>query len=330
MSDSRIVTLFDWLDETTSMIQKKLDEPYLDSFALSLEALFYDDMPVVFTDDLRVYMTDMLQQMDLEPFSDDEKQKAIQLIILKGMQKTTQQQHVITPEAIALFIGYLANKLTGHQQTVRLFDPVSGTGNLLFTVMDAIHKETQAYASEVDGTLLKISLLFANILKKEVEFFHQDSLRPFLLDPVDLVIADLPVGYYPDDVQAAQFDMAVRQGHTYAHHLLIEQSLTYTKAGGYAIFIIPESLFDSEQSEQLHMFIQKQAHVIGLIQLSETTFKSKENRKSVFILRKKGARTKDVKQPLLAQLPSFKNTAAMEDIMGQLNGWFEEADLDTT
>src|SRR5699024_7663887 len=95
--------------------------------------------------------------------------------------------------------------------------------------------------------LLRIALMYANLLKKEVEFFHQDSLRPLLLDPVDLVVADLPVGYYPDDVQAETYELRKKDRHSYEHHLLIEQSLHYTKARGYLVFVIPEHLFSRKK-----------------------------------------------------------------------------------
>src|SRR5690625_2966671 len=180
--------------------------------------------------------------------------KAIQLTVLKGMKGQTQHQHIMTPETISLFIGYLAEKLTANLEEVRLFDPASGIGNLLLIVMNHIEKPMKAYASEVDPTLLKISLLNANLQKKRVEYFHQDSLRPLLLDPVDLVVADLPVGYYPDDENASQFELRAEEGHSYSHHLFIEQSLMYTKEGGYLLFIIPEFLFESDQSEQLRAF----------------------------------------------------------------------------
>src|SRR5699024_2995379 len=159
-------------------------------------------------------------------------------------------------------------KLMKYNKEIRIFDPVGGTGNLLLTVMGYLKQDTEAYASEVDSTLLRISLMYANLLKKQVEFFHQDSLRPLLLDPVDLVVADLPVGYYPDDLQAASYELKAEKGHSYAYHLLIEQSLHHTKPGGFLIFVIPESLFSSDQSEQLNTFIQKYAHIIGVIQLS--------------------------------------------------------------
>lgn len=327
MEDSRVVSLFEWMDTTTEKIENLTEQSYLESMVITLEALFYGESHNELLPAVKKEIETFIQLDDPENYTVEEMRKAIQLMILKGMKQHTQHQHVMTPETISLFIGYLAEKLTSNLEEVRLFDPAVGVGNLLLIVMDHLKHSTEAYASEVDATLLKLSLLNANLQKKQVEYFHQDSLRPLLLDPVDLVVADLPVGYYPDDIQAEEYELKASKGHSYAHHLFIEQSLTYTKPGGYLIFIIPEALFESEYADDLHRFIQKHAHITGLIQLPETAFASKKHKKSIFILQKKGEHTEDLKEPLLAMLPSFNNTAGMEDILAQINQWFADNDI---
>ena len=327
MSETKTIQLFDALDEATGVLQEKMSETYLDSLGMSMELLHFGDVDEEMPQDVKATATAILNGINTADFTKEEIRRSIQLAILKGMQKSTQHQHAITPDAIALFMGYLAEKLYPQQGNIRIFDPVSGTGNLLLTVMNHLKQQETAFASEIDTTLLRISLMYANLLSSEVEFFHQDSLRPFLLDPVDLVVADLPVGYYPDDVQASQYELQAAEGHSFAHYLFIEQSLHYTKPGGFLILLIPETLFSGEESNALHTFFQKHAHIIGVLQLNETTFKSKQNKKSILILQKKSDDTEDMKQPLLAMLPSFKDTEAMADIMKQINEWFKEAQL---
>lgn len=324
MDDSRVVTLFGQIDKMTELIEKQTDEPYLDSLTIALESIFYGEAQSLSNELLKAKINKALTDIDLSTYTIVERRKAVQLALLKGMKENVQQQHVLTPETVALFVGYLGNKLTQKKESITIFDPASGTGNLLLTVIEQLERKVQSFASEVDPTLIKLSVANANVQEKEVEFFHQDSLRPFLLDPVDLVVTDLPVGYYPDDVQASDFELKAHEGHSYAHHLFIEQSLKYTKESGYLIFLIPEFLFSSDQSEQLHKFIHKNAHIIGVIQLPETAFKSKKNMKSILILQKKGEETENIKQPLLAQLPSFTNTNAMEDILTKINAWFKQ------
>ncbi|HLS59635.1 MAG TPA: class I SAM-dependent methyltransferase [Virgibacillus sp.] len=322
MEKTNIETLYAWLDQTTENIQQHADEPYLDSLAITLAALFYE-RPGDHLDDLISHkLATALKEITISEYTAEDIRKSIQLAILKGMQRSTQPQHLITPETVSLLMGYLAGKLTQDNEHLRVFDPVSGSGNLLTTVLGQLSQSTDAYGSEIDPTLIKLGLLNANLQKMNIEFFHQDSLRPFLLDPVDLVVSDLPVGYYPDDIRANDFELKASEGHSYAHHLLIEQSLTYTKSGGYLILLIPEFLFDSDQSDKLHQFLQENTHIVGVLRLPETAFSSKKNVKSVLILQKQGKETIAPKQPLLVDLPSFKDTGAMEDILGQVNNWF--------
>lgn len=322
MSKPTMEILFEWIDKTTEIIQQHKDEPYLDSLAITLESLleqgFFDETDSILTKSLE----ERLNEIDLSSYPSDAIRKAIQLAILKGMKGSTQQQHVMTPDTIALLVGYLAGKVSDTKDKVRIFDPVSGTGNLLTTVMQHLRPDTVAYGSEIDPTLIKISVLNANLQKLSVDFFHQDSLRPFLLDPVDVVVADLPVGYYPDDVNANEYQLRADEGHSYSHHLFIEQGINYVKDGCYLIFIIPEFLFESDQAYKLRAFLHEHAHIVGLLHLPESTFKSKNNAKSILMLQKKGENTEAPKQPLLVKLPSLKNTKAMEDILDQMNSWF--------
>ncbi|SET45241.1 site-specific DNA-methyltransferase (adenine-specific) [Oceanobacillus limi] len=322
MEKSNVETLFEWMDKTTNDIMQHENEPYLDSLAITLESLFYQNVEDSMDDILTHKIQQALKEIDISGYRPDEIRKAIQFSVLKGMNNTTQQQHMITPESVALIVGYLAEKLTAGKEKVQLFDPASGTANLLTTVMGHLGDKVDAFASEIDPTLIKLGLISANLQKMEVEFFHQDSLRPFLIDPLDLIVSDLPVGYYPDDIRANEFELKADEGHSYAHHLFIEQSLNYTAEGGHLIFVIPNFLFDSDQSDKLNKYLHNVAHVVGVLQLPESAFKSEKNVKSILILQKKGENTTAPKQPLLVKLPSLKNTKAMEDILGQMNSWF--------
>lgn len=326
MEETEVTELYTWLDETTMEIESQVDESYLDSLLYTLEALFYNEVQREENNELLVKVIEQkLSEVKIDRYSVETIRKAIQLALLKAMKEHTQHQHLMTPEAVAMIIGYLANKLVeGREDKITLFDPASGTGNLLFVVMEQLKHELEVYASEVDPLLLKLSLFNANLQKKEIEFFHQDSLSPLLIDPVDLIVTDLPVGFYPDDVQASEYELKSEEGHSYSHHLFIEQSLKHTKPDGFLVFIIPETLFTSNQSDELHKFIQEYAKIVGVIQLPETAFTSKDQAKSILILQKNGESEKVYKQPLLVKLPSLSKAEAMEDILMQMNQWFDE------
>lgn len=323
MKKTTVEQLFGWFDETTETVSSHLDGVYLEGLIDVLETIFYEKLHEDFDDILKKKLQTALERLKKINFTDKDLKKALQLVVLKGMKGSVQEQHLMTPESVGLIVAYLANRLLENKAEIRLFDPAVGTGNMLFTVMEQLPQKKTTYASEVDPTLIQLAHSSANLLKKEVEFFHQDSLAPLLLDPVDLVVADLPVGYYADDVRAAEYELKAEEGHSYAHHLFIEQSLKYTKEAGYLIFVIPDFLFTSDQAEQLNRFLKEHTHMVGLLRLPESMFKSKQNVKGILVLQKKGVETEGPKQPLLVQLPSLKNHQAMADILGQMNRWFQ-------
>ncbi|HET7616754.1 MAG TPA: class I SAM-dependent methyltransferase, partial [Bacillales bacterium] len=145
-----------------------------------------------------------------------------------------------------------------------------------------------------------------------------------LIDPVDLVVCDLPIGYYPNEEIAARYRLQAESGKSYAHHLMMEQSLNHLKDGGYSIFLIPNGLFQSEQSDALKKFIGDTATIQGLLQLPLSMFKKEQYAKSIMIMQKKGGNAAPPSETLLANLPSFANAKAMESIIRQIDDWFRK------
>ncbi|MBB6452116.1 site-specific DNA-methyltransferase (adenine-specific) [Salirhabdus euzebyi] len=323
MEQQNIENLFKWFDQMTTLIEYTEDIPYLEGLIEAGELLHVKEVSAEIEKEFKNKLEKQLSKINIESFEREEIRKALQLAILKGMKGATQQNHYITPDAVAIFIGYLVRKFIGDKKNVRIFDPACGTGNLLTGVMNQLPYETHAFGSEVDPSLIQLAYVNANLQQREIEFFHQDSLRHLLLEPVDIVVSDLPVGYYPDDEQAKNFTLHAEEGHSFAHHLFIEQSLNYTLAGGYLFLIVPNFLFDSEQSDKLHSYLQEYAHIQGLLQLPLSMFKSEKNAKSILVLQKKGIKTTPPKKALMAQLPSFKNVQAMDKILNQINIWLK-------
>jgi site-specific DNA-methyltransferase (adenine-specific) len=323
VEQQNVEKVYQALDQMAESLESRENIAYLDALGAAMEYII--DRETELTDQplVKQQLDKHAAIFDKQGYKKEEVRKGIQLAILKGMKGATQQQHMLTPDTVAMLIGYLTNKLVGKNDNIRLFDPAVGTGNLLTAVLNQVEKDIQAYGSDVDPTLIQLAVMSANMQERQIEFFHQDSLRPFLLEPVELVVSDLPVGYYPDDVQAAQFELKAEEGHSYSHHLFIEQSLHYTKEGGYLLFVVPNFLFESDQARSLHAFLQEHAHIVGLLQFPGSMFKNESQAKSVLILQKKGTLTTAPKQALLVQLPSFKNPNAMSNVLKQINDWFD-------
>src|SRR5690625_122254 len=122
MEKTNVESLFEWLDTTTEIIQQHENEPYLDCLTITMETLFYQDVADEIDDLLSYKLQTALKTIDVPAYKTEDVRKAVQLAILKGMKDSTQQQHLMTPETVALFVGYLAGKLTKDKDAVRIFD----------------------------------------------------------------------------------------------------------------------------------------------------------------------------------------------------------------
>lgn len=324
MNISPVEELFTVFNETALIIQEELEYTYLESLALTGENIFQE---AILQEELSELSKKRLKRsyetIHLAKYTKEEIRKAFQLVILKGMKENTQPNHQMTPDTIGILFGYLVQKFYTNEE-LRLLDLAVGTGNLLTTVMNhQIGKNIAAYGVDIDDLLLQLALVNANLQEQPIEFFNQDSLEHLFIDPVDIVVSDLPVGYYPNDVRANEFKVKSEDGHTYAHHLFIEQSMNYVKPGGYAFFVIPNNLFESEQAAKLHDYIKEEVHIQAIMQLPETLFKNKQSAKSILILQKKGNNIVAPKQVLLAKVPSFSNMRAMEQVLSELDTWIQ-------
>lgn len=321
-----VETLFSIFDSSAVVLRKELDVTYLEALVETGDNLFEG---AILQEELSESAIERLNReystFNEETYKGEEIRKAFQLAILKGMKEGVQANHEMTPDAVGMFMSYLFHKFMQGQNEITVLDPAIGTGNLMTTVFNSAKEglTMSGFGVEVDEVLIKLALVNANLQKHAIEFFHQDGLAPLYIDPVDAVVSDLPVGYYPNEIGASEYKLKADEGMSYAHHLFIEQSVKHTKEGGYLFFLVPNFIFESDQAPKLHAFIKETCFIQGLLQLPVSMFKNEKNAKSIFVLQKKGANVTMPKQALLVELPKFSNMKAMEDIMDQLNTWFE-------
>lgn len=320
-----VETLFSIFDSSAVVLRKELDVTYLEALVETGDNLFEG---AILQEELSESAIERLNReystFNEETYKGEEIRKAFQLAILKGMKEGVQANHEMTPDAVGMFMSYLFHKFMQGQNEITVLDPAIGTGNLMTTVFNSAKEglAMSGFGVEVDEVLIKLALVNANLQKHAIEFFHQDGLAPLYIDPVDAVISDLPIGYYPNEIGASEYKLKADEGMSYAHHLFIEQSVKHTKEGGYLFFLVPNFIFESDQAPKLHAFIKETCFIQGLLQLPVSMFKNEKNAKSIFVLQKKGPSVTMPKQALLVELSKFSNMKAMENIMDQLNTWF--------
>ncbi|TFD98223.1 class I SAM-dependent methyltransferase [Jeotgalibacillus sp. R-1-5s-1] len=325
MSVSPVEKIFTFLNETASVIQDARGVTYLEALAETGESWFLNEASDSLEPLVQKRLDKQYHEHPLENFKRDDLRKGFQLAVLKGMKEHIQPNHQMTPDSIAMVIGYLLDKFTGNQKQMTILDPALGTGNLVLSIMNQLDgKVAESHGVEIDEVLIRLSYAGANLTQQPLHLYTQDSLEPLFIDPADAVVSDLPVGYYPNDLRAADYELQAPEGHSYAHHLFIEQSIQHVKNGGYLFFLVPNGIFESPLSSQLHDYLKKVVHIQGLIKLPSSLFKNEQSAKSILILQKQGEEIKPPKQVLLAEMPKLSNGVAVQNMMGKIQQWMIE------
>ncbi|MEG0260312.1 MAG: class I SAM-dependent methyltransferase [Lysinibacillus sp.] len=303
----KIENLFGMINSHAEKMEKEQEATFLDGILDALEAWL--DGEVDFTD---------------KGATKEDVRKAIQIAILKGMRKGSQPNHQMTPDTLGLLVGYFVEQFfEGRLQKgkISIIDPAVGTGNLLVTVMNLLNDKVEASGIEVDELLIRLAAATADLTEQPVSLFRQDALQDLLTNPADAIVCDLPVGYYPNEEVALNYELCAAEGMSYAHHLFIEQSINYCKDGGYLFLLAPTNLFESEQAKQLHKYIKKNAWIQAVIQLPDSMFANKAHEKSIVILQKQGEGFKAPKEVLLAKVPNMQNKQALAMFFEKVKMW---------
>lgn len=254
----------------------------------------------------------------------EEWRRAYQFLLMKAAQtEPLQANHQFTPDSIGFIVTFLIDQLS-NKEHIDVLEIGSGMGNLAETILNNTNKNVDYLGLELDDLLIDISASIADVMDAKVSFVQGDAVRPQVLKESYVIISDLPVGFYPDDNIATRYEVASRQEHTYAHHLLMEQSIKYLKSDGYAIFLAPNDLLTSTQSDLLKNWLQNHAQIVAMIALPESLFGNAAYAKTIFVLKKQD---EQAVQPFVYALSDLQNQADLLTFSEKFQNWSQESEI---
>ncbi|MCL2114155.1 MAG: class I SAM-dependent methyltransferase [Streptococcaceae bacterium] len=279
MNMDKVAQAFELVIANIEKISEELDTDFYDAFveqnATYLGSAQLSKLSVLTENN------DKLRQLSLNRM---EWQKLFQFVLLKGAQVAPMQaNHAMTPDAIGVIFNFIIEHLNKNSE-LRLIEFGSGTGNLAETLLVNLQKKVDYVGFEVDDLLLDLAASMSEIIGTNATFMQLDAVQSQVIAPADVVISDLPIGFYPDDKTASHFEVRERSGHTFAHHLLIEQSFKYLKEGAFGIFLAPEDLLTSNQGELLKKWISTHGSIMAVITLPKSLFNA--DSKAIYLLKK--------------------------------------------
>ena len=244
--------------------------------------------------------------------------RTYQFLLMKAAQtEPLQANHQFTPDTVALLLIFIIEELWPAQE-LNLLELGSGMGILGASFLTSLDKKVDYLGVEIDDLLIDLAASITEVIGLPAVYAQGDAVRPQILKESDIIVSDLPIGYYPDDQVASRYEVAASDEHTYAHHLLMEQSLKYLKNGGFAIFLAPSNLLSSPQSDLLKLWLKKNAQLVAMITLPENLFSQGSNSKAIFVLQKKGSKAVE---PFVYPLNNLRDSQELADFKEKFQIW---------
>lgn len=273
-------------------------------------------------------LSKLYQDLNYEKISRKLKVLVFNYLTLKALTEDGRNANQMpTPPALATVIALVMQKILPKNKHLEIVDPAIGTGSLFYSVINQLIAENHSKNNyslvgiDNDETLLDYADIAAHLNGLDIELYCQDAMTPWMIKPADAIVSDLPVGYYPLDNNAKNFELKADKGHSYAHFLFVEQIIKNLKPAGYAFLVVPSIMISGQDRDKFMPWLSKKVYLNAVIDLPDEMFKNKFNQKSILVFQNHGesAVSRDV---LLTKLGSLKKEDSLVDLNIKLNEWY--------
>lgn len=245
--------------------------------------------------------------------------KVYQFLLLKALKELNNPSYDITPEVITMYISHLIECIYGDKK-VSITDLASGSGSLLINIAALVKGEKEITSVDVDSNYVRLQQNIFNLLETNVEIINQDALKPLNIKKQDIVISDVPFGYYADEDNSLNYKLCSTDGYSLNALLFIEQAANYLDENGVGILVIPKKVLELE--DNFKKYLEEDINLNAVITLPDEMFKNVSQQKAIILITKKG-QTRLPNQVFLAQIPSFQNKASYAKFIEEFNEWLE-------
>ena len=245
--------------------------------------------------------------------------KVYQFLLLKALKELNNPSYDITPEVITMYISHLIECIYGDKK-ISITDLASGSGSLLINIAALVKGEKEITTVDDDSNYVKLQQNIFNLLETNVEIINQDALNPLNIKKQDIVISDVPFGYYADEDNSLNYKLCSTDGYSLNALLFIEQAANYLDENGVGILVIPKKVLELE--DNFKKYLEEDINLNAVITLPDEMFKNVSQQKAIILITKKG-QTRLPNQVFLAQIPSFQNKASYAKFIEEFNEWLE-------
>jgi site-specific DNA-methyltransferase (adenine-specific) len=302
----QIEVFYDYFDLVANILYEHNKMNYIEGMNQAFSMLLDQDIKLDLPESEIERIVQVKSTVEARRFQPEEIRKAVQLGILKGLKHAYLSNALMTPDTIGLFMAYLIDKLYDDVTNIKtILDPMIGTGNLVYTVMNQLKSDATVYGVDHHITHCELARNFGDVLSIKNQVFYQDTLQ-YYGEGFDLVISDLAIS---------------SEKVPYLPYQVVNHHISSLKNGNYMLILIENDFFEQEQSAIFRTEIMKHARIFGLIKLNENMFS--KHPKSILILKKVNQNSnQDQEKFLLVDCPSFNDKEAFSKTIQNIDQWF--------
>ena len=298
-----IETVYDVFEKSIEFLYEETHLKYFDLFFLTADNILAGEVLNDLPDDKKEELNSIYSPINEASIDVETIRKALQAIVLKGFSEQKISNSSITPDTIGILFAYLISKFEPKERKIKIFDPLAGVGNLLFTLYNHLNLDIQMCGAEHNELSVKLMKYLSELQQTELEIYFQDSLNVNVSN-IDYIVCD--------------FDYCQKENEKYFPFEVIKHHLSSLNDEGVMMCLIPNDFFDMDKDQLFKNEIIKENTILGLIELPDDFFRS--NPKSILLIQHS---TKN-KKCLMVKLPSFTDSKVFNESLNQIELWFEK------
>ncbi|WP_273752949.1 class I SAM-dependent methyltransferase [Leuconostoc mesenteroides] len=321
MTQEKIAQYFDALTSASQSLVKDTNTSYIDALIEILEDINSQTVHREFdkpsNDVLQIIQSTI--DMDWSLLSPAEKRKALQLAVLKANREDqTPANYQITPDGIGYLLADFINQTAGLRDNDTIIDMNVGSGNLLWTINEMLDVTVKRIGIDNDETQLALASATDEIINSdETTLYKEDTISIEEAPKAKVVIADLPVGYYPLQ-PSDKFITRNQNGRSFVHHLLIEKSLDFVADDGWIYLLVPANVLNGDEAKKVLQFVTSRAQLKAFLQLPNEFFQDARAAKAILVFKKQRTKNNEV---LMGQYPSLKDLKSLQNFLQEIKAW---------
>lgn len=330
---NRIEELFGQTLEAVECLQEALNVSLVDALVETFDNLESGEIRVEMGAPNQKTVAELKERyaaLDYKNWSKAQKKQVYGLLVLKAINDDGRDANQMpTPPLLATVLTLFMDKLLPKKKQV-LLDPAVGSGNLLFSVDQQLAAQNHSadrfdlVGLDNDEEMLNLADVAAHLAGLKADFYCQDALTDWPVKP-DVVVSDLPIGFYANDDNAKNFDLRTKEGHAYAHVLFVEQIVKNLAEDGFAFLLVPQNMLTGTVGAGFMPWLASKVHLQAIVQLPSSLFQSKISQKSILIFQNHG-QSKPPKEVLLTKLENLKKEESLVALNIKLNEWYTKKD----